>query len=184
MGSKDLRKHNYRIFIVANSIGAIFGGLSIPFFLAFIFEFGASTFGTALAVQGIFAAVVAYYAGKYSDKMGRKPMLIGSSIAMGIIVLFYAFATKAWHLVVLQAFLGVLTSIYTLTEQVFMADITEQNSRGRDIGKYVMILGILTSIFTLIGGFLLDIISFRVMFIFLAIISILDTIPYFFLKEK
>ncbi len=36
---KNHSRRNYHLLIFANSISAIFGGFSIPFFLVFFFEF-------------------------------------------------------------------------------------------------------------------------------------------------
>ena len=172
MLQERVRKRNYNLFILSNSIAAIFGGLSIPFFLIFFIEFGgkASVFGTAIAIQGIFSAITAYYVGKASDKIGRKPFLIGASIITGIIVMLYAFINAVWQLLVLQAVIGIFTAGYSIVERVFLADITKKVSRGKEMGKYILVLGVLTSVFTLIGGFLVDVIPFKVIFVFLGIV--------------
>ncbi|MAG15811.1 hypothetical protein CMO88_02005 [Candidatus Woesearchaeota archaeon] len=186
MLSERIRKRNYNLFILSNSIAAVFGGLSIPFFLIFFIEFGgkASVFGTAIAIQGIFSAITAYYVGKASDKVGRKPFLIGASIALGAVVMIYAFITAIWQLFILQALTGILGAGYSVVEQIFLADITKKVSRGKEIGKYVLVLGVLASIFTIIGGFLVGVIPFKVVFVFLGVVFILDTIPLFFLVEE
>ena len=183
---KDKKRRNYHILIFANSISAIFIGLSVPFFLVFFFEFGgaASVFATAIAIQGIFTAVASYYAGRLSDRIGRKPLLIVSSIAAGLVVVMYAFVQAVWQLYVLQAVVGLITAVYAVIERVFLADITHKVSRGTDMGRYVMIIGVLSAAFTLIGGFFVGVISFRVAFVLLGVVSVLDTIPLFFLKEE
>ena len=179
-------RKNYYLLIFANSVSAIFGGFSIPFFLVFFFEFGgdASVFATAIAIQGIFTAVASYHVGKLSDRMGRKPLLIASSIAGGLVVLLFAFIQNLWQLYVLQALAGIITAVYGVVEQVFLADITQKISRGADIGRYVMIIGVLTSVFTIIGGFFVGLIPFRLAFLLLGTVFILDTAPLFFLAEE
>ena len=111
-------------------------------------------------------------------------MLIASSIAAGFVVMLYAFVQHLWHLYVLQALAGVITAVYAVVEQVFLADITHKVSRGADIGRYVMIIGVLSAVFTLIGGFFVGVIPFRTAFLLLGAIFILDTIPLFFLTEE
>ncbi|MBI2140951.1 MFS transporter [Candidatus Woesearchaeota archaeon] len=182
MGKNDRR--NYRLLTIANAISAASGGFSIPFFLVFFFEFGYSAFATSIAIQGIFTAVAAYYAGKASDRIGRKPLLVFSSIAAGLLVLLYVFIQELWHLYVLQALIGLITAIFGVAEQTFLADITRKVSRGADIGRYVMIIGVLSAVFTIIGGFFVGVIPFRIAFLLLGAIFILDTIPLFFLTEE
>src|SRR3989344_1335565 len=179
-------RRNYYLLVFANSIAAIFGGLSIPFFLVFFFEFGgsASVFATAIAIQGVFTAITSYYAGKLSDKIGRKPLLITSSIAAGFVVMLYAFVQQLWHLYVLQALVGVITAVYAVVEQVYLADITKKISRGADIGRYAMIIGVLYSAFTIVGGFFVGIVTFKIAFLLIGAIFMIDTIPLFFLTEK
>lgn len=183
---RNRRRRNYHLLMFANSVAAIFGGLSIPFFLVFFLQFGgnASVLATAIAIQGIFTAVASYYAGKLSDRIGRKPLLIASSIAGGFVVLLYAFIQQLWHLYVLQALVGMVTAVYGVVEHVFLADITRKISRGADIGRYVMIIGVLSSVFTIIGGFFVGVVPFRLAFFLLGLVFMLDTIPLFFLTEK
>ena len=52
-------RRNYYLLVLANSVAAVFGGFSVPFFIVFFFEFGgsASVLATAVAIQGIFTAV-------------------------------------------------------------------------------------------------------------------------------
>ncbi|MBS3132716.1 MFS transporter [Candidatus Woesearchaeota archaeon] len=180
------RRRNYYLLTFANSVAAIFGGLSIPFFLVFFLEFGgsASVLATAIAVQGIFTAIASYYAGKLSDKIGRKPLLIASSIAGGFIILLYAFIQQLWQLYSLQALIGLVIAVYGVVEHVFLADITQKVSRGADIGRYVMIIGVFSSVFTIVGGFFVGVIPFRLVFFLFGVVFMLDTIPLFFLKEN
>ena len=84
----------------------------------------------------------------------------------------------------LQALAGIITAAYAVVEHVFLADITNKMSRGADIGRYVMIIGVLSSIFTIVGGFFIGVVSFRVMFLLLGVVFILDAIPLFFLTEE
>jgi MFS family permease len=187
MPATSPNKRNYYLLLFANSVAAIFGGLSIPFFLIFFYEFGGnstSVFATAIAIQGIFTAIAAYYAGKATDKIGRKPLLIASSIAGGFIVIAYAFVQNLWQLYFLQALVGIITAVYSVVEQVFLADITQKVSRGTDIGRYTMVIGVLASVFTIIGGFFVGVVTFRVAFLLLGLLFILDTIPFFFLTEE
>lgn len=40
----DYRKRNYKILLATEAISAIFGGLSIPFFLVFFYKFGGAVY--------------------------------------------------------------------------------------------------------------------------------------------
>ncbi len=177
-------RRNYHILTLTNAVGAMFGGFSVPFFLVFFFELGdASVLGMAIAAQGIAAAVASYYAGRYVDSWGRKPIMIWSSVFAGLVVMLYSLVANVWHLIVLQGLIGIITAMYTVAEQVFLADITEKNSRGRDTGRYIMILGVIMAVSSLIGGFFVNTISFKAIFIIFGVIFILDTIPLFWLEE-
>lgn len=186
MFTNNRNRRNYRILTFANAVAAVFTGLGIPFFLIFFFEFGGkpSVFATAVAVQGICAAIVSYYAGKLSDSIGRKPLLIASSLVGGLCVILYALISEVWQLYALQALAGVTAAVYALSERVFLADITQKASRGADIGRYIMILGVLSSVFTIVGGFLVGIITFKAAFVILGTVYALDTIPLFLLTEE
>lgn len=179
-------RRNYNILTFTNAIAAISGGFSAPFLLLYFYEFSgsASVFATAVAIQGIFMAIVSYYAGKLSDKSGRKPLLIWSSVALGVLIIFYAFVQQIWQLYLLQALAGIITAVAGIAEKIFLADITQKESRGADMGRYFMIIGILASISTIIGGFFVGKIPFQVAFMALGVIFVLDTAPLLFLTEK
>lgn len=42
MQENQAERRNYYLLVIANSVSAVFGGLSVPFFLLFFFEFGGS----------------------------------------------------------------------------------------------------------------------------------------------
>ncbi len=182
----NYNKRNYRILVVSEAVAAISSGFSIPFFLIFFLQFGGSVgvFGTSIAIQGIFASIAGYQAGKMSDKVGRKPIMIVTSIVAGIFVVLYAMIGNIWQLYILQACVGIAAAMYSVGSQTFLADITKKINRGKDIGKYHMVIGISTALSTLIGGFFVEKIAFDIIFIFVGIVFIIDTIPLFYLREN
>ena len=133
--TKPLRRRNFRVFTLSNSLMALAFGLFGPFYLIFINEIGGSieNFGIAVGLVVLSGALVSLIAGKYSDKFGRKPFLIIGGYASAIIVFLYTIIGSLWQLYLLQIFSGLIISIFETSESAYLADITEKRKRGEKI---------------------------------------------------
>ena len=68
-------ERNYRLYLVASIITSFAGGIFGPFYVLFIRQKGGGieSFGIAMGLLLFFQSLMSYFAGKYSDKLGRKP---------------------------------------------------------------------------------------------------------------
>jgi MFS family permease len=182
---EKIRKKNFRIFTFSNSLMALAFGLFGPFYLIFINDLGGSieNFGIAVGLVILSGALVSLFAGKYSDKFGRKPFLIFGGYASAIIVFLYTLINSVWQLYLLQIFSGIIISIFETSESSYLGDITEKQKRGEEIGKYDAFIGITEAFAIFLGGFLIASFGFNTIFYLVSIIFLIATTILLKLKE-
>ena len=185
MEAKIIRKRNLRVFTLSNSLMAFAFGLFGPFYYIFINDLGGTieNFGIAAGLVVLSGALVSLIAGKYSDKLGRKPFLILGGYASAILVFLYTIIGSIWQLYLLQIFNGLIVSLFETSEASFLGDITEKESRGADIGKYGAFVGIAEALAIFAGGFLAGKFGFEIVFYIVSIIFIITTTIMLKLKE-
>jgi len=186
MKKERFRKKNFRIFTLSNSLMALAVGLFGPFYYIFINNFGGSieNFGIAAGLLVLSGALFSLVAGKFSDKIGRKPFLIIGGFASAIIVFSYTIIGSLWQLYLLQIFSGIITAGFETAEGAYLGDITSKEKRGEEVGKYDAMIGIFEAVAIFAGGFLAARFGFEIVFYIVAIIALISTIIMLKLKEK
>ena len=179
------KSRNLKIFTLSNSLMAFAFGLFGPFYYIFINEIGGSieNFGIAAGLVVLSSALVSLVAGKYSDKFGRKPFLIFGGYASAVLVFLYTIIGSIWQLYVLQVFNGLIVSIFATSEASFLADITEKESRGANIGKYNAYVGVAEALAIFAGGFLAGEFGFKIVFYIVSVIFVVTTTIMLRLEE-
>ena len=148
------KKRMFRMLLLANSLAAFSIGLFTPFYYLFIRDFGGGieTFGIALGLMLLAQSLTYYFAGRFSDKIGRKPLLVASALAFAVIIIAYTFITELWQLYALQIIFGIQQAVFIVSETSFLGDLTTKATRGRHIGLYSAIAGVLTALGMMVGG--------------------------------
>jgi len=175
--SEAIKKTNLRIFTLSNSLMALAFGLFGSFYLIFINKIGGSieNFGMAVGLVMFFSAITSFIAGKYSDKIGRKPFLIISGYSSVIIILLYTLINSLWQLYLLQIFNGIISAIFEISEHAFLGDITSRSKRGYSLGRYFLIVGIVEAVAVFIGGILVGKFGFKIIFYVISLIFGIST---------
>ncbi len=90
-----------------------------------------SVFGNLLVVVGISLLAVTYPAGRLSDHIGRKSVIILSGLvgAAGMIILF--FAASYWQLMVSGVFLGVANGAFLSSSWALATDLVAKGEEAR-----------------------------------------------------
>lgn len=161
-GQRDLPKFAFRSlgkpFIVFMVIVGIFdlGNSSDAFLVLRAQERGLSVMGilAMLAAFNLVYTLVSVPAGRISDRIDRKKIIIGGWVVYGLIYLGFAFAQAAWHVVVLYILYGFYYGLAYGTTKAMIADLVPENLRGTAYGTYNGILGILDFPASLVAGLL------------------------------
>jgi MFS family permease len=80
--------------------------------------------------------------GTLSDRLGRRPLIVGGWIVFALVYLGFALATEAWHAWALFAAYGVFFGLTEGTEKALVADLVRPEVRGAAFGWYNLAIGI------------------------------------------
>jgi MFS family permease len=187
MKKERLRRKNFKIFILSNSLLALAVGLFGPFYYIFINDFGGSieNFAIAAGLLVLSGALFSLFAGRLSDKIGRKPFLIIGGFASALVVFLYTIIDSNWQLYILQIFSGIITAGFETAEGAYLGDLTDHSKkRGEEVGKYDAIVGVFEAGAIFIGGIIAGRFGFEIIFYIVSIISLISTFVMMKLREK
>ena len=111
-------------------------GMIIPILPFYIESFGASGKGLGLlmAIFSIMQFIFSPIWGGYSDRFGRKPMLIIGALGNAISLVLFGLSTELWMIYAARALGGMLSAATLPTAMAFISDTTESKNRGGGMG--------------------------------------------------
>jgi len=130
------------------------------------------------AMQFVFAPIL----GKLSDRVGRRPVLLGSIVGSSIGFLIMGLAGSLWLLFVARIIDGI-TGGNISTAQAYIADITPPEKRASGMGLIGAAFGLGFIFGPVIGG-LLSKVSLGAPFIFAAALAACNAIAIYFLLPE
>ena len=145
-------------FMVFMIIVGIFdlGNSSDAFLVLRAQEQGLSVIGilVMLAVFNLVYTVISLPAGKLSDRIGRKRLIVGGWLVYAAIYFGFALANSGTQIFVLYVVYGLYYGLAYGTAKAMVADLVPENLRGTAFGTYNAVLGILDFPASLIAGIL------------------------------
>ncbi len=114
--------------------------------------------------------------GMWSDKAGRRKVIITGWGVYGLIYLGFAYARQEWHIWALFALYGIYFGLTESAEKAFVADLVPSDLRGTAYGVYNFAIGIAALPASLLMGAIWDIFSPKIAFTFGAVIAIISMI--------
>ena len=135
-------------------------GIIIPVFQPLILTFAHGDFADASLVSGVFAtifAVVQFWAspvlGTWSDRVGRRPVVLLSNVGTSIDYVILALAPNLWWLFVGRILSGATTASITVAS-AYIADVTTAEKRAGAYGMISAAFGIGFVVGPALGGLL------------------------------
>lgn len=99
-------------------------------------------------------ALFSYPAGRLSDLIGRKIVLVTGYLFYGLIYFGFALATKPSHFWLLFGFYGIYAAFSEGVEKAFVADLAPESQRATLMGLYATITGIGLLPASILAGYL------------------------------
>lgn len=181
-------------FLVFMLIVGLFdlGNSSDAFLVLRAQERGISVLGImgVLVLFNFVYTVVSTPAGKLSDKINRRTLIIGGWLVYALVYLGFGLAQAQWHIWALYFLYGLYYGMAYGTAKAMVADLVPENMRGTAYGTYNAILGIIDLPASLIAGLLWQgagrWVGFgpSAPFLFGALLALLAAVLMFFWKPK
>jgi DHA1 family multidrug resistance protein-like MFS transporter len=147
------------VFLMINIFIAMLGiGLIIPVLPEYLKEFntGGRTAGYMIAAFGLTQFIFSPIAGEWSDKYGRKIMIVAGMALFAISNLVFAMADQIWLLYLSRLIGGVGAAAMIPSMMAYIADVTTVEKRGRGLGMLGAAMSLGFVIGPGIGGFLAE----------------------------
>ncbi|MCM3570314.1 MFS transporter [Neobacillus mesonae] len=126
------------------------------------------------------SGLLSYPAGRLSDKVGRKSLLVLGYVFYGIVYFGFGLAQSAKWMWVLFVLYGVYTGATKGVERALVADVAPKDLKATVMGMYSMIVGIGLLPASLITGWLWDKFGADVPFYFNGVLSMITAILLYF----
>ena len=145
----------FTIFLVIVSIFTL-GNSSDAFLVLRAQNLGISVTGILmmLVVFNLIYALVSTPAGRLSDRIGRRRLIIGGWLVYAAIYLGFALAREGWQVWLLYVVYGLYYGMAYGTANALVADLVPEALRGSAYGTYHAAIGILAFPASLIAGLL------------------------------
>ncbi len=186
-----MMKANSKLFLVLllgvlSAFGPFVVDLYLPSLpqLATFFETSASMTQLTLTTAMIGLAVGQLLLGPLSDKFGRKIPLIISLVIYIISTILIVYAPNIEAMIVLRVIQGLSSAGSVVISRAVATDLYRGREMTRFFGLLMTINGIAPIISPILGSLLLEYISWKGVFVFLALIGVIVLLFCFRLKES
>ncbi|MEL7644223.1 MAG: MFS transporter [bacterium] len=145
----------FNIFLVIVSIFTL-GNSADAFLVLRAQNLGVTVLGVLviLAVFNLIYALVSTPAGRLSDRIGRRRLIIGGWLVYSVIYFGFALARSSWQIWVLYAAYGLYYGLAYGSANALVADLVPENMRGTAYGTYNAVIGLLAFPSSFIAGIL------------------------------
>ena len=135
-------------------------------------------------VYNVFYAFFSIPAGKVSDKIGRKKVLVSGLMLFALTALGFAFFADTATIWVLFALYGLFMAVTDGVSRAYVSDLAAAEKRGTALGAYHTIVGITVLPANLIGGLLWQKINVAAPFVYAAALSLISAVLLTILIKK
>ncbi len=108
------------------------------------------------ALFNLAAALISYPAGSFSDRWGRKNVLLASFIVFALTYIGFANAQNVLIFAALFIFYGLYQGIFRAVGKAFASDFVPENLRASGVGWYSSTVGLLELVASVVAGLLWD----------------------------
>ncbi len=139
--------------------------------------------GMLITVYAVCQFIFAPVWGAYSDRVGRKPVLLTGILGYSITFILFGFATRLWMLYVIRIAGGILACATMPTAMAYAGDSTSLEKRGSAMGLIGAAMGMGMVFGPAMGG-LLSRISLAFPFVFAGLLALANAIAVWLLLPE
>jgi len=136
------------------------------------------------ALFNLGAALISFPAGSFSDKLGRKNVLLVSFIIFTLTYIGFARVQNALIFAALFIFYGLYQGIFRAVGKAFASDFVPENLRASGVGWYSSTVGLLGLVASVVAGLLWDRVGHAAVFYYGAIFGLAGSIGLIVLTPK
>jgi MFS family permease len=125
-----------------------------------------------------------FFAARIAARFGIKhSILFSMPIYLVFFFLLYTLEKFGWSLILISSFLAISTSLFWTAYHIDFSKFSKKKERGKQIGVSKIIAAFFGIIGPIIGGVILTVFGFNILFIVASIVLVSAVIPLFFSKE-
>lgn len=130
-------------------------GIIIPImpFIGLSLALNGLEIGLLIGIYSIFSGLFGPYWGRLSDRLGRKPVLLGCLTGTAISYIALAFCNSFWSILIIRALGGAVAGNFGIATAI-VADITSPENRAKGMGMIGAAFGIGMTLGPFLGGIL------------------------------
>jgi DHA1 family multidrug resistance protein-like MFS transporter len=183
---KSATARNLMLYTTVSSIWAIVMGFIGPFYVLQVQKLsgGMEKLGAAFGIMVLLQAATPYFAGRFSDRLGRKPFLLLTAYTDAAVLLSYTVISRTYQLYILQALLGVTNGINGTISTSLLGDMTEKKERGATIGKFKAVVSFSSAVGLFISGYMVKLYGLTFLFYLASGGVALSAGLLFFIREE
>jgi MFS family permease len=153
------------------------GNSSNSFLILQTKSIGASFQATILIYAGfnLVAALISYPAGSFSDRWGRRNILLLAFVIFFIAYFGFALATSVRAIALLFMCYGLFQGIFRSVGKAFASDFVPEHLRASGVGWYSTTVGLLELVASVVAGLLWDRVSHAAVFYYGAIFAVVGS---------
>lgn len=182
-----LNDDSKRMVVLFTTIFLVGVGFSIimPVLPYYAESLGANAFqlGLLITVYAVCQFIFAPIWGAYSDRVGRKPVLLAGILGYSFTFILFGFANQLWMLYVIRIAGGILACATMPTAMAYVGDTTSLEKRGSAMGMIGAAMGMGMVFGPAIGGILSGI-SLAFPFVFAGLLALANAISVWILLPE
>ncbi len=177
-------KHNEALVILCIEVMLVMIGIGI---INPVLPQYARTYGINITLVGLLTTafgasrlILDIPAGRFTDRVGRRPVIIAGPVIMAVSSVACGLAGSYWQLLVFRLFQGVGSALLTTAVAIALADISTPSNRGQVMSLYQGSLLLGAGLGPTLGGFIAEYFGMRAPFFVLAALTFLASLVLFF----
>ena len=178
-----LRNRNVLSISVLRSVMAFRMGVRafLPLYFIDILGFAPEKSGLLYSIMLSGGVLGPFFWGNVSDRMNRKPLIIGITVASGLGYFLLNYVTGFWALAALLFAIGFM--VQTVVVQSVLSDSVERTQLDQIFGFYFTIGFTIASFSSAIFGYIVEFYGFNWGFTYIAAMTLISLVPAFFIQE-